>query len=293
VIDPKAVVASLDAHESHLLGEEMRTALYDHGERTKRVVVLVHGLTASPRTWRDFALARHARGETVLVPRLPRHGHADRFTTTLAGLHSNELREAGQLIVDAAATLGDEIVVVGHSMGGALTLHLAHADARIARAIAIAPFLGIRVIPWRWHRRLRTLLERIPNAFLYWDPITRGRLDPPHGYPRYTTRSLAAGLALAEALREDAAAGPPRAGRVEVVRNAGEVSVSNIAIDDLVARWRSIGAEVRMHHVVGLGRCHDIVEPERQGAPALRFLPRLHELLDAPPPERDLVITCS
>jgi carboxylesterase len=289
-MDPAAVIASLDAAESHLLADEMRTALYHHGKRTARVVVLVHGLTASPRTWRDFALARHARGETVLVPRLPRHGHADRFTTTLAALHPEELREAGKLIVDAAAALGEEVVVVGHSMGGALALHLAHGDPRIARTIAIAPFLGIRVIPWRWHRATVRLLERMPNAFLYWDPIKRGRLEPAHGYPRYATRSLAAALALADALRKDAASGAPRASRVEIVRNAGEVSVSNLAIDDLVARWRASGAEIRLHRLVGLARCHDIIEPERPDAPALRFLPHLHALLDTPPPDRDLVI---
>jgi hypothetical protein len=138
---------------------------------------------------------------------------------------------------------------------------------------------------------VRSLLERAPNAFLYWDPIDRGRSDPPHGYPRYTTRSLDAGLALADVLRDEAAAAPPCAAHVEILRNAGECSVNNATIDDLVARWRIAGAtRVRLHRVEGLGRSHDIIEPERRAAPATRFLPRLHALLDAPPAERDRVI---
>lgn len=291
MIDSQAIAAALDAGEDALLDTEMRSTVLQHGARSARVVVLLHGLTASPRAWRAFADARFARGENVLVPRLPRHGHQDRMTDALAGLHADELREAGRRILDAAAALGDEIVLVGFSLGGALALHLAHDDARVARAIAVAPFLGLLALPHDWHTFARKLLERTPNRFLYWNPIDKGRNLPGHGYPRYTTRALAAGLALADALRAGARSGPPRARHVEIVRNAGEVSVNNRAIDDLVERWRAIGGErVRVHRLVGLGPSHDVIEPERKRAPALRFLPHLHALLDAPPAERDLVI---
>ncbi len=290
-VDRDAIVAALDADEHAMLGDEMRTTVLDHGERTRRVVVLLHGLTASPRTWRNFARARFARGENVLVPRLPRHGHADRMSTALAELTRDELADQADRIIEAAAALGDEIVLIGHSLGGALALHLAHRDARVARAIAIAPFMGIKRLPHDWHAFARRLVERTPNVFLYWDPLDRGRSSPPHGYPRYTTRALAAGLALADALRDDARRGAPLAASIEVVRNASESSVSNAAIDDLVARWRAVGGtNVRVRSLVGLGPSHDVVEPEHRRAPALRFLPALHALLDAPPAEHDTII---
>jgi alpha-beta hydrolase superfamily lysophospholipase len=291
MIDAEAILAALDADESHLLGAEMRSTVLHHGARTARVVVLLHGLTASPRAWRAFADVRFARGENVLVPRLPRHGHRDRMTDALEGLRADELRDAGRHIVAAAAALGDEIVVVGFSLGGALALHLAHGDGRIARAIAVAPFLGIARLSHEWHALTRQLLERAPNRFLYWNPIDKGRGLPEHGYARYTTRSLAAGLALADALRADAQAGPPLARHVDIVRNALETSVNNRTIDDLVSRWRAAGAErVRVHQLVGLGPSHDVIEPERPRAPAQRFLPHLHALLDAPPADHDLTI---
>ncbi len=289
--DPGALAASLDVEEGELLGEEMRTTILDHGGRTPRVVVLVHGLSASPRTWRDFAAVRHARGENVLIARLPRHGHDDRMSGALADLTAGELSRQAARIVDAAIALGDEVTIVGHSMGGALALHCAHRDARVFRAIAIAPFLGIKRVPHDLNALLRTLLERTPNRFLYWDPIDRGRSLPRHGYPQYTTRSIAAGLALAQALREDAKQGPPRAAHIDIVRNAGETSVNNHAIDDLVERWRAVGGDrVRVHRVVGLGFSHDIVEPERAHSPAARFLPLLHALLDAAPTDDDTVL---
>jgi len=290
-IDRERILESLDQPEAALLGEEMRSIVLDRGVRTPRVTVLLHGLTASPRTWREFARVRHERGENVLVPRLPRHGHADRMSEALAGLTSEELLAQGARILDAAAQLGEEIVLVGHSLGGSLALHVAHHDARVDRVVAVAPFLGLRLLPRDWHAWARAVLEKTPNRFLYWNPIDKGRGVPEHGYHRYTTRSLAAGLALADALREDARTGPPRGRHIEIVRNAGESSVNNRAIDDLVARWRAAGGEgVRVLRVLGLGRSHDIVEPERTRAPAGRFLPMLHAILDAPPAEADATL---
>jgi pimeloyl-ACP methyl ester carboxylesterase len=290
-IDAAGLVAALDASEDHLLGDEMRSVVLDHGARTARVTVLLHGLTASPRTWREFARVRYARGENVLVPRLPRHGHADRMSEALVGLTSAELTAHGARVLDTAAALGDEIVLVGHSLGAALALHLAHRDPRVFRAVAVAPFLGIKRLPRDWNAWLRSVLEKTPSRFLYWNPIDKGRGVPEHGYHRYTTRSVAAGLALAEALRRDAREGPPQARHIEIVRNASETSVNNRAIDELVGLWRAVGgANVRLHRLVGLQPSHDIVEPERRKAPAARFLPLLHAILDDPPRERDAII---
>ena len=282
------LVATLDAGEEDALGDEMRSIVLGHGRRTARLVVLLHGLTASPRTWREFARVRHARGETVLIPRLPRHGHADRMTHALASLDAAELRAQAARIVEVAAGLGDEIVVVGFSLGGTLALHLAQHEPRIARTIAIAPLLGVRAVPAPWTGPFRALLERLPNRFLWWNPFDRGRSDPPHGYPRYATHSLAAGLALSAALEADARAAPPAAPRIEIVRNAGETTVNNAALDALVARWRAAGAaDVRVLRLDGLPFSHDVIEPELRRAPAARFLPLLHALLDAPPASAD------
>jgi carboxylesterase len=289
--DPAALAASLDADEAEFLGDEMRTTILDHGARTPRVLVLLHGLTASPRTWRAFAEVRHARGDNILVARLPRHGHEDRMSDALEALTTPELTRQAARIVDVAAALGDEITLLGHSLGGALALHSAHRDERIFRAIAVAPFLGVKRLPRDWHAWTRRILERAPNRFLYWDPIDRGRNAPDHGYHRYATRSIAAGLGLADALQEDARMGPPCAQHIEIVRNAGETSVNNSAINDLVARWRSVGGDrVRIHRLVGTGLSHDVIEPERPHSPAARFLPLLHALLDAPPSDTDTVL---
>ena len=53
-----------------------RTALMSHGRHTEDAFVLLHGLTASPAQFVEFGHMLHERGANVLIPRLPRHGHA-------------------------------------------------------------------------------------------------------------------------------------------------------------------------------------------------------------------------
>ena len=290
-VDAAAIAASLDAHEDAHLADDQRSLVLTHGARTERVTVLLHGLTASPRAWKAFAELRHARGESVLAPRLPRHGYTDRMTDALAALTGAELRASAKRIIDAAALMGDRITVVGFSLGGTLALHLGHEDARIERVLAVAPFLGIASVPHSFSRLARFLLARTRNRFVFWDPVDRGRTDPQHGYPRYATRALGAALGLAAALRTDARNGPPKARSIAIVRNQFETAVNNSAIDDLVARWRDVGAKgIHVHRLIGLGPSHDIIEPERKNAHAKKFLPHLHALLDDAAADRDIVI---
>src|SRR4051812_2981554 len=51
-----------------------RSILLTHGSRTPRVVVLLHGFTASPRQFEGIADSLFASGDNVYVPRLPHHG---------------------------------------------------------------------------------------------------------------------------------------------------------------------------------------------------------------------------
>src|SRR3954470_21036994 len=89
-----------------------------HGQKTRRAVVLIHGLTNCPQQWAPFADVLHARGINVLLPRMPHHGLADRLTSDRGNLRSDELRALGDQVVDIATGFGGEVVVVGISAGG-------------------------------------------------------------------------------------------------------------------------------------------------------------------------------
>jgi pimeloyl-ACP methyl ester carboxylesterase len=225
-------------------------------------VILLHGLTASPPAWAAIAAELNAAGTTVVVLRLPLHGHADRLTTALEGLSVELLTSDLRAVIAEVARLGKPIVIGGHSLGGTLAIHAAATLPGVARIVAIAPFLGIAGLPHELHSALIPLLGALPKVFLWWDPVDRERQQPAHGYPRYPLRALAVGLSIADAAYADASRAP-RAAAIDLVINARESSINNRAVQRLAGRWRRARAAVAVHRLVGLPPSHDIIEPVR------------------------------
>jgi pimeloyl-ACP methyl ester carboxylesterase len=258
------------------VGDTMRSQVVA-GERGAGAVILLHGLTASPLAWRDVVAALAARGRTVVVPRLLLHGYADRMTGALRAITARRLFDDVSGIVRAVAAAGEAVTLAGHSLGATLALDIAARGPEIARAVAVAPFLGIAGVPHELHPLLVRLLGAAPNVFLWWDPVKRERLEPLHGYPRYPLRALLAGLTIADHVRDDAHR-QPKARAIDLVLNESETSVNNRTALRLAADWRAAGASIAVHRLRDLGWSHDIIEPVRP--PAQRALATLVEIID-------------
>jgi EmrB/QacA subfamily drug resistance transporter len=123
-------IEGLETHEVELHGHRMiyRTA----GEGP--VILLVHGLLDSSRTWRKLAPVL-ALGHTVLAPDLLGHGESDGPTGVdySLGGHAGILR-------DLLDELGHErVTVVGHSLGGGIAMTFAyHYPERVERLALIS-----------------------------------------------------------------------------------------------------------------------------------------------------------
>jgi len=266
---------ALRGRDDSSIAPDARSRLLHHGRPTDRVVVLLHGLTASPPQFSAIADHCYARGDTVLVPRLPRHGNLDRMTEELRELEVHELTDAAVAAHAIAADLGARLIVAGISLGGLLSLWLAQ-HQQCASAVAIAPFLGIIGLP-RWlSAACAGLVLRAPSRFSWWDPFRRARQGPAPGYPRYPTHAVARIFELVGNLTDAAAREPPRTRRITLVTNRGEMTVQNAAVRRLAARWRRReGITVDEISLRGLGPSHDIVEPLRSPHLFRRAFPQL------------------
>ena len=279
-----ARIAALEARDGPDVSPDGRTRAYLHGARTARAVVLLHGLTNCPAQFDSLARLAYARGDNVLVPRLPRHGLSDRMTTAPAGLTARELCAAADEAIDAAQGLGDRVTVAGLSVGGTLAAWAGQERGDVDRVVLVAPMLGVAVARGWLGAAAARLAARLPNAFVWWDARKKQALPGPrHVYPRFATRAIAATLAVAARVRADAALRAPGARSAVLVTLDGDPAVDNAPAFALVAAWRAHGVpDLRERAFPGtLHLSHDLVDPEQVGAnPGLTY-PVLLAALDS------------
>ncbi|MBV8196832.1 MAG: alpha/beta fold hydrolase [Candidatus Eremiobacteraeota bacterium] len=264
------------------VAQESRTIAYVHPERRERAIVLLHGMSATPAQFERLARALFERGHNVLVPRLPHHGHANRLSTALERLRSEELYDAGQRYLEIAGELGNVVTVAGFSLGGLLAACIGQRYA-IDRCVPIAPFLGVSWIPNILMGPIAERLLRVPNRFHWWNPILRERqFLATNGYPRYATHAIAYSYRVARELLDRARTSRPLASRMAIVTNSAEVAVNNYAIRRLYKSWRSARpGDVELIMLRGFPLSHDIVSPLRgSGRLAERAHPHLLSAID-------------
>jgi len=278
----QARLAWFERRDRHAeVAETGRTLVFDHGGRTKRATLLLHGLSAGPRQFSAIAAALHERGQNVFVPRLPRHGHRNRLSEALATMNAAQLQACANDALAVARGLGERVTIAGFSLGGLLAAYLGQ-TARVHRTVAISPFLGVSLVPDVFRLPLARWVLRRPNRFLWWDPFLRERQLPEHGYPRFATHAVAHGLTLAHQVMEAAREAPPQADELVLVINPRDSTVNRRAVMRLAARWAAHKSNaVRLERLSGLPPfVHDIIEPKRYPQAAQRVLPVLVEIID-------------
>ncbi len=92
------------------------------GRRGRVGVVVTHGFAAGPRVTRPLGQRLGAAGYTVDVPLLPGHGTS---VGDLARARYRDWIEHLQRIVDHLAGRCEQVVLIGHGLGGTLSLDLA------------------------------------------------------------------------------------------------------------------------------------------------------------------------
>lgn len=278
--ETKSLIGRFADRDHAGVGTPGRTKLLHHGEVRPTSVVLFHGLSASPTQFVRFAHDLYDRGHNVVVPRLPRHGHSDRFSDALARLTADDLRETARETFALAQGLGERVIVAGFSLGGLLALWTAQHEP-VHRAVAISPFLGIALVPNRWMETLSEMMLKLPNVFPWWDPIARERQSPEHGYPRYATHAIGQMYRLTREVQKSAVAEPARASEIVLVSNRMEAAVNNRAIARLAEDLRNAGG-ARVDHVrlTDLPLTHDIIEPKRHVDIAERVYPQLFSIIE-------------
>jgi carboxylesterase len=255
----------LKATEGDDLNPVCLTRALTHGKRTERVIVLLHGFSNCPHQYRTLGRQLYNAGDTVLIPRLPRHGMADRLSEDQAKLTAEEIINRIDESVDIAQGLGDEVILVGFSFGGVLTAWVVEQRNDIDAAMMIAPAFAFQAIPRALTPQAARLFASLPNVWHWWNAEEKEALaGPQHAYPWFSSRAFAQVLRLGLVVRERAAQDLPPTARLLVVTNANDESVDNQATYEIVARWQQQGASVQTYEFPqAIGLVHDLLDPDQ------------------------------
>ncbi len=166
-----------------------RSILLTHGARTERVVVFFHGYTNCPEQFSELGHIFYDLGYNVLIPRLPRHGVANRKVENLSPIKAEELRDCADTSVDIACGLGQKVYVAGLSAGGTLSAWIAQNRTEVNRTVLIAPALGFsRHEGTRLQKGIALLLPLLPDIRTDWFSVDPDA--PNHVYPGFSSRAL-------------------------------------------------------------------------------------------------------
>ena len=239
-----------------------RTLVLDHGVKTPRAYVLLHGFTNCPRQFGTLARLLYDDGANVLVPRMPRHGIAHAPKSVLSDLTSAELVETSGEAVDIARGLGDHVSVVGLSSSAVVAAWLAQHRADIEQVLLIAPSFAPKYVPERLAVPLSNALLRVPDLFIPWDPEHKWPYGPKSAYAGFSAYALARVYELgAHVLRTKP---PARGTRVLIVTTPHDEGVNNGIARDLAAGWAKRGADVRSFEFPPAAWVHhDMIDPEQ------------------------------
>jgi pimeloyl-ACP methyl ester carboxylesterase len=276
-----ARAAALQARDGPHIKTVCRTQLLSHGKRTPTAVVLLHGYSSSPHQYHILAAQLFARGHNVIIPRFPYHGHLSRRAKELWRLQLEDALETTQEAVDIAQGLGEHVVVVGLSFGGALTAWLAQQRPDIDRAVIVSPAFAFHSVePWPI-ALVGGIARTLPPFFAWWDPELREAGGPYHAYAGWSTRGGAVMMQLGLLLAAETLRRPPRTKSLAVVINPADVLLNLKPAYKLVEAWRKHGAAVDVHiFPKEWALRHDCIEPDVENAQIERVYPVIIELAE-------------
>jgi alpha-beta hydrolase superfamily lysophospholipase len=247
------------------------STLLDHGARTAKAVLLLHGYTACPGQLSGLAKHYFDAGYNVYIPRAPRHGVLDR--SAHGDVQAEELVGYAADAWNIAAALGDEVGVVGISGGAVLATWLAEYRAEsVQRLLVLSPFY-------------RPAGDKAPAAAIR--PMTAlygfGLLPDHVNDNGYSFAALAQYMRITFAYRTPP--GDP------ALRNAALVVSPNdtfIDHEEALTVPRDLAAEAGAPFTertlpAGMGLEHDIVTVDRLGAATDELYPLYLDLYEARP----------
>lgn len=265
------------------LSDAGRPRVFLHDRPTDQVFVLLHGLTNSPEQFDKLGRILFERGHNVVIPVMPGHGKADLMTDYLRKFTAEAMMDSANEAVTISRSLGRRVTVVGLSVNGTSAAWMAQKRRDVDCVVMLAPFFSPHGLPENAAAPLARLLVRLPNFFLWWDPVHQQDLPgPAHAYPRFSSRSIGAAMLVGTEVIEASLRFPPESQSILIVTTAADDAASNALTDRVVSNWRARRPQAvsTFEFPKGDQIPHDFIDPKQPGQRVDFVYPRLIEMIE-------------
>ncbi len=285
----RAALGKLFASAPSTLSVAGRPRAFLHDQPTGQVIVLLHGLTNSPEQFDKLGRELFERGHNVVLPLTPGHGEEDVMTTALAEFTAAQMLDAANKAVTISRGLGRKVAVAGLSVNGTTAAWIAQYRSDVDRAVLLAPFFAPLGVPDWSVPPVTRLLARLPNFFLWWDPVLKDKGDrPQYSYPRFSTRSIGETMVLGQNVLRASAHAEPACASIIVVTTASDTAANNSLPRRLAENWkvRRPAAVVTYEFPKSDDVPHDFIDPNQPNQRVGIVYPRLIEIIETGQPPK-------
>jgi carboxylesterase len=173
---------------------DQRSFIFEHDRITAQSFLLIHGFTACPYEMRELGEALFGRDGNVYGARLAGHGTQ---VADFALYNRKDWLDSARRGLAITLLLGEEVTIIGESMGGALTVLLAAEFAEfIGRLVLCAPCFRVAN-----HKAFLARFALFRHFMPYSDMGENQEWQGDYWYPRIPTRLIAELLRLAAKAR--------------------------------------------------------------------------------------------
>ena len=232
------------------------------GSSAGKAVVIFHGYTVLPEQFRLIGDAYLAQGYNVWIPRLPRHGMADRMTDEFSKITATELRDFVDASIDIGAGLGEDLTVIGISGGGSLSVWAGFERPEVDHTVLLTPLLHpLGYEEWQDRPLVRALRLSPVDVWNWWSDEMEEKNVQGYDYPRFSLKGIAGLLSMFH--WADAQNKPPAHSTFTLVRNDGDPRIDGAFNERFLTRLVPAGQldVVVIPASAGLG--HDLVSWQR------------------------------
>ena len=140
---PECFAKATDLYGRYIARRSNFPFIYSQKTYTKNVAVLVHSYTIEPEEMRKWALILNARGFNVIAPVLEAHSPDG---IAMMDVKAEDWENDVRFALDIAHQIGQNVLLMGYSLGGLLTVESDIKYPKEIHAIAlVAPAVGINI----------------------------------------------------------------------------------------------------------------------------------------------------